>query len=75
MLIHSQARAPQDGLGEFTGALLLEVIGFVPSAFQDGLSGPFEKGLAKELGRVSSPNDPDLPAAALGDRSDAGVFL
>jgi hypothetical protein len=63
-----------DGRVVFTGALLLEVMGFGPSAFRDGLSGPSDKGLAEELGRVSSPMDPNLPAAALGDGATPVYF-
>src|SRR5262245_8729385 len=52
---------------------LVERLG--PVAVWNGQSGPLHEGLTQELGALESPVHPAFVAAALGDRSDAGVAL
>ena len=46
-----------------------------PEGSRDGLSDPFDEGLAQKRGAGPAPMHPGLVAAAFGDGRDAGVLL
>lgn len=59
----------------FAGPFLLEVEGVGPSAVYDRLTGPFDEGLAQELGCGPPPMCPGLLAAFLPHGCHADIFL
>ena len=72
---------PLEGEGS-EGGLVLHAARFAPGVecvgpegARDGLSDPFDEGLAEEGGAPIAPVDGGLVAAAFGDGSDAGVLL